>query len=790
MITTSQAWKEYSRDVGLFHVNALLDNGTKLHLYDEDFMQGSVSITDSISGMSDFTVGAVITNTFNGTLNNFSGKFNSYNLASATLAVRFGVTFQESEQPTRVEEGLVSSLDGQEYNVDGQIRTPFIPVESGTSYRINYDYDHDFVLVEYNADKEFISGVEVMGNADYTFTPSSGTAYIRISFGDYGDVFKYDFHIYDGADILWGDDAEWIDRGTYTLEKPTSLGSTIKVVGYDDMDKLNRYYIGKDADNNDITFPIYANTLATKLCEYCGVTFGSWGLAGGTIDEFEYDESTTCRQVLSWIVQSFGGYARINPQGSLDCKQFNANVWDVGDEVQGGVINPWGGAGTVSGGSMNPWSAVTGYDGGENGNIDFTLSKIKSLNVYVEDIAVTGVRAYAYNTVDEFQFNTVGTDGYILAIQDNPLVTDNTLAVATRVYNATKDLKFRPFDASIIGDPSIEAGDIIALQDYLGNAHVSLITSLTYSVNSAERLECNAKTPEEADLETANPQTSVIKGATMAAYDYITAKKISADYISAGTLGVNGKITAEDLEITGGEVGNFTIVDGKIQTTYVYPHTYTSDDLMTMNSIIASSRTPTQEELELYDVNGDGEITTEDVLIVSDVIDNADGVLSSTITLDPSSYKEMVKVTNCLDETSYMGGSGGNFFKLLLDSVEIKDTVVDRFYYNPTNPNLAWFKAFGIELKSGLKMVGGYVDLGSVAMTSQYGNAYYKSVTVNFPIYIFDSTIFSINVSALATTGLISVSVNNVSTAGFSAYVFDAQSETIHVYLQYFIIGI
>lgn len=462
MITTSQAWKEYSRDVGIFHIKAVIDNGTQMTLTDEDFMQGSVSITDSISGMSDFTVGAVITNSFNATLNNFSGKFNNYNLAGARISVQFGIIFDDETE-------------------------------------------------------------------------------------------------------------EWIDRGIYTLEKPTSLGSTIKVVGYDDMDKLNRYYIGKDANNDDITFPIYANGLVMKLCEYCGVTYGSWGLAGGTIDEFEYDESTTCRQVLSWIMQSWGGYARINPQGTLDCKKFNANAWTIGDEVQGGVINPWGGAGTLSGGTMNPWSAVTNYDGGENGNIDFTLSKIKSLNVYVEDIAVTGVRAYAYNTVDEFQFDTVGTGGYVLAIQDNPLVTDNTLAVATRVYNATKDIKIRPFDASIVGDPSIEAGDIIALQDYLGNAHVSLITSLTYSVNSAERLECNAKTPEEADLETANPQTSVIKGATMAAYDYITAKKISADYISAGT--ITGAVEATNFTMTGGSI-NVVANDrevNKIELQYIDP---------------------------------------------------------------------------------------------------------------------------------------------------------------------------------------------------------------------------
>ena len=462
MITTSQAWKEYSRDVGIFHIKAVIDNGTQMTLTDEDFMQGSVNITDSISGMSDFTVGAVITNSFNATLNNFSGKFNNYNLAGARISVQFGIIFDDESE-------------------------------------------------------------------------------------------------------------EWIDRGIYTLEKPTSLGSTIKVVGYDDMDKLNRYYIGKDADNNDITFPIFASILASKLCGYCGVTVGTFGLAGGLIDEFEYDESTTCRQVLSWLVQSFGGYARINPQGTLDCKKFNKNVWTLGVEMDGGSINPWYGAGTVNGGVIDPWSAVTDYDGGENGNIDFTLSKIKSLNVYVEDIEVTGVRAYAYNTVDEFQFDTVGTGGYVLGIQDNPLVTDNTLAVATRAYNAVNGLKFRPFDASIVGDPSIEAGDIIALQDYLGNLHVSLITSLTYSVNSAERLKCNAKTPEEADLETANPQTSIIKGATMAAYDYITAKKISADYISAGT--ITGAVEATNFTMSGGTISIDTddYTDDKIKFEYLDP---------------------------------------------------------------------------------------------------------------------------------------------------------------------------------------------------------------------------
>ena len=449
MISTTSKWKDWSAEFGTFHIKATIDNGTTLNLTDEDFMSGSVSITDSVSGMGSFNVGNVITNSFNATLNNFTGKFNSYNLAGATISVQFGIVFEDSTE-------------------------------------------------------------------------------------------------------------EWIDRGTYTLEKPTSLGSTIKVVGYDDMDKMNKYYIGKHpvgGVESDIIFPINAETLAMYLCDECGVDYAvdMWGLDTFQVDEFEYNESTTCRQVLSWVVQIAGGYARVNNIGKLECKAFNLHQWSGGTTLNGGTINPWESVSTYSGGTFSPWSSVTDYDGGSSGGAEFTLSKIKTLDVYVEDITVTGVRAFAYNTVDEFDFDTAGSDGYILALQDNPLIdSDNTSAVATRVNGRVGGLSFRPFNASIFGDPSIEAGDVVALQDYLGNEHVSLITSLTYSLNQTERLECNAETPEQASMQTANPSVDIIAGATRAAYDYITAKKISADYISAGT--IEASVVAKNLTMEGGEL--------------------------------------------------------------------------------------------------------------------------------------------------------------------------------------------------------------------------------------------
>lgn len=444
MISTTQDWKDYSSEIGTFHIKATLNNGTTLNLTDADFMQGSVSITDSISGMGEFTIGSVITNSFNATLNNFSGKFDNYQLAGATIAVKIGIIYEDTTE-------------------------------------------------------------------------------------------------------------EWIDRGVYTIEKPSSLGSTIKIVGYDDMDKLNRYYIGKDVNNDDIEFPISADTFAETLCDYCGVTFGTWGLDAFSVNEFEYNESTTCRQVLSWLVQIAGGYARMNPIGEMEIKTFSSGMWTDGDDLDGGAFSPWDTVDSADGGTIQPWSAVTDFSGGWT-NGGYTLSKIKSLDVYIEDITITGVRAYVNGTVDEFQFETVGSSGYILAIRDNPFITSlaDASAVANRVAGKVKGLMFRPFDASIFGDPSIEAGDNILLRDYLGKDHPSIITSLTYQLNGAESLECNAETPTENANAIVNPATSIVQGAVTAAYDYVIAKKISADYISAGT--IEAAVVAKNLTMDGGSI--------------------------------------------------------------------------------------------------------------------------------------------------------------------------------------------------------------------------------------------
>lgn len=439
MITTSENWKEYSASHHIFHIKGVLTstNGTVLNLTDEDFMMGTVRFTDACSDSSSFDIGAVITNTFEGTLNNTQGKFDGFQLSRATLSIQFGIIYEDETE-------------------------------------------------------------------------------------------------------------EWIDRGVYTLDKPSSLGYTIQITAYDFMDKLNRLYTG------GATFPISSSALAEFLCDKCGVAFDSWNLANDvTIDEFTFNESTTCREVLSWLLQVNCGFGRMNPQGALECRWYSSGQWGVGDDLDGGVMNPWDTVDSADGGIMQPWSVVADIDGGFA--VDYLLEQVAQCTVSTDYIKITGVRVYVPDTVDEYDFSTVGYNGYILAITDNQLVnTDNKELIANAIYRSIKGMSFQVYDASIYGDPSIQVGDLIGFNDYLGKIYYSYITNLSYTLNGLVDISCGAETPDDNGNEYSNPNTAVMSGAVINAYDYIQAKKISADYISAGT--IEATVIAKDFKLEGGSI--------------------------------------------------------------------------------------------------------------------------------------------------------------------------------------------------------------------------------------------
>lgn len=359
--------------------------------------------------------------------------------------------------------------------------------------------------------------------------------------------------------LIYEDETEeWLDKGTFTLDQPSMMGAVLKISAYDNMDKLNRYYVGThpvDGVQELISFPVSSETLASYLCDYCGVSYDAdfWQLSNNLpVDSFEYNESTTCREVLNWVLQINCGYARMSNQNKLECKWFSPGLWIDETYLNGGTINPWDGAEAFDGGSIDPWSIVAVTDGGKISK-GWDIDLITSIDMATKDAAVTGVRTYAYGTVSEFDFETAGTDGYILALQDNPLITSDKLSVvASAVYKVVGGFRLRPYSASVAADPSLEAGDCVEIMDYKGEFHHSYVMNLTFTWGAAMHISAGAESATNKSVEMSNPTTSVIAESTRAAYDYITAKRISADYIDAGT--IEAAVVAKDLTMEGGSI--------------------------------------------------------------------------------------------------------------------------------------------------------------------------------------------------------------------------------------------
>ena len=279
----------------------------------------------------------------------------------------------------------------------------------------------------------------------------------------YNDYSNYNF---EGAEAVCylgmnvGEKTEQIEKiriCTMTVvEAPYQNSSIISLTCQDNARKFDRDYA-----ESKLSYPATRSQIIRDACNVCGVTLGTVSFYGDdyVVQERPADEALTFRQVLSWTAQLGCQWMRCDEYGRL-C---------IGWYQQKPVAED--------------------------------LLKIRStigLTVNLEEVVITGLKVTEYTTdSSDGAAYLYGTEGYVLSIEKNQLITKGTGKEAVeKIGQQCVGMHFRPFSCSQLMDIAMEAGDAVVVTDRKGNTYQSYVTVTTLKPGEYQSVACNAKSAE------------------------------------------------------------------------------------------------------------------------------------------------------------------------------------------------------------------------------------------------------------------------------------------------------
>lgn len=300
-------------------------------------------------------------------------------------------------------------------------------------------------------------------------------------FSDY-DFYKAELNAYVGLEI--DGKIQYLNKGHFTVDDPAAYGSIITLSLIDDMYKFSKNW------DTSISFPTTVFYIVSECCSLCNVQLaGHFDNDDIVVNKPEDISGLTCRDVISYCAQISGNNARMNVNNLLELKWYK----DFEEDYDGGTFStnttPYSDGDSLDGGDFKDYSSGDTADGGSFvWNYTQLYSNSKN-EIGTDDIIVTGIAV----TVDEETYAT-GDEGYILQISDNPFINqDNAQTICTMLYQRIGGMKFRKFSVDTPSDPRREAGDLCIIYDRKKNEYHSIITSITFTFGTNDKVSNNAE---------------------------------------------------------------------------------------------------------------------------------------------------------------------------------------------------------------------------------------------------------------------------------------------------------
>ena len=396
-----------------------------------------------------------------------------------------------------------------------------------------------------------IEGTDLMAGTSFSESVSSqasfdvGAAIIgRHDFTLRNDEGKYDEYDFTGSTVvpfvgveLDDGTTEWLRKGVFGIEQPSSYGNTIALTSLDNMRLLERPY-------SDVatTYPATLARIASDICTACGLTLYTTTFANSSVvvQQRPTDGTLTCLDMISNVAQSSGNWAKCDNAGRLCFDWYDLEAFEGNDWLDGGTFDtattPYSDGDVADGGAFHTGGATS--DGGGFGAQQYIhLLAFASLTVVTDDVVITGVRVTAANEItadgsmgEVGETALYGSEGYVLDISGNALIQYGTAsAAASRIGLRCVGMRFRPFDASVVGNPAYEAGDPVIITDAKQRQYRSYLTSTTWRSGSYQAVSCGAETPSRNSADTYSAMTKAIVALRNAAAAERTARELATE---------------------------------------------------------------------------------------------------------------------------------------------------------------------------------------------------------------------------------------------------------------------
>lgn len=321
-----------------------------------------------------------------------------------------------------------------------------------------------------------------------------------------GEIENHELMLQIGMDV--NGLTEYIPMGYFTAMKPERSEDQITFTAYDRMIKLEKTFPPGASINNTIA-------ALKKIQETTGVEVITAGLETVPMSS---PKGYSCREVLSYIAQMYGGFAICNRQGQIEIHTYEDCNYTVGPERY--------------------------WDSFKHNEYPFTIEKIT---------------CYTGKDKDGNSNSITSGSGKRTVSISNPFMTQTAL---DHVMSALGNFSYMPGNLKMMGDPRLDPWDILTVSDKQGNIYKVPVMKMEreYDGGFTDSIEAVGLSEEETNIDYKGPQTQEMDRyyAQLVMIDHAMINKLDADTakITYATI-TNLNATNANIEKLSADTGTF-----------------------------------------------------------------------------------------------------------------------------------------------------------------------------------------------------------------------------------------